>query len=147
MAGKGFRFALDPALTVRRDAAERAERVLGEAIAARQQAADALVVAEDALRDVALCAAEKASPEAFRRRATALHAAMQTRARARAALEAAARREAQARAALLAAHRDADAIGTLRDQAASAHRAARLRAADAAADELATAAYARRLLR
>lgn len=147
MAGKTFRFSLDPVLSFRAHEAEKAEQALSKALAERRRHEAVLADAEALLPTLAgkAPAPGTAGPDDFRRHAAAREQAFRAREQARRALSAAERREAQARTALAEARRPEEALRTLRDEEATAHRRAVAHAEAAFLDEQASAAYARQL--
>jgi flagellar FliJ protein len=145
MSGKKFRFSLDSVLTVRRHAAAKAEQAVAAALQARRAEEARLAEAEERLTRLDAPAPGAAlAPADFQRLAGHRHDAMQARAAVRRTLDAARRRESAAHRALTDARRPEEALTTLRDGEWDAFRLAALRAEDAAIDEFATAAHARR---
>ena len=147
MAGKKFRFSLDHVLAIRTHAAQQAEQTLAAALADRVGHEMRLAQTEAALPELAEHAPVQgsAAPEDFRRFAVARQEAFRSRAEARRALDAAQRREATARTALSEARRPEEALHTLREQEATAHRRAAQTAELAFLDDQASAAYCRQL--
>lgn len=147
MAGKKFRFSLDHVLAVRSHAARQAEQALAAALHDRRDHEARLAQAEATLPALAerAPAPGTAAPADFRRFAATQQEAFRARARARRALEAAHHREAEARTALTEARRPEEALHTLREQEADAHRRAAQSAELAFLDDQAAAAYCRQL--
>ena len=145
MAGKKFRFPLEPVLTLRRHEAERAELTLAKALQTRREREAHLDAAEHALRTLAADAPAPSTPADLRRFAASQHEALHARRQAAHALLVARQRERDAHHALVEARRPEEALSTLRDQQASVHQKAAQRAEFDVLDDQATAAYCRQL--
>lgn len=147
MAGRKFRFSLDPVLKLRQHEAEQAEQALAHALRLRQDREAHLEAADALLRALPTEGAARKSetPADFRRFAATQNEAMRARKQASKALEAARHRERDARRALLAARRPEDALHTLRDQQEQTHRYEQQRVESNQLDDQATAAYCRQM--
>ena len=147
MAGKKFRFSLEPVLKLRRHVAERAEMDLAGALRIRSDQQAEFDAADSAVKSFAEDAPVRhlRTPASFRRLAAMQQEVFRARAEARVALEAAQHRATKARVALLAARKPEEALHTLRAREEATHRSNRLRTELAALDDQATAAYCRQL--
>lgn len=145
MPGKTFRFSLQKVLDLRQREAEEAERALGRAVRARREQEEHLAALR--ARRAATCDAAPGGalgPATLRRHAGYLDDLRRAELDAARRLDRLVREEEAARHALAARRQPEEALHTLRDQEATAHRRTQAEAELAFLDEQAVSGHVRK---